>query len=140
MLLHFKNTYCKMKCLPGFFTLSAQLKSKRKIIPKYIQMFASGNTLSRKEKFSSYVTRAFMKQSAMLLTGLITMAFSTAQSPSLLRSLCISSASLLRIISLYIIQSPAKSRIFDPAFLQISFTYERNSSGPSSLSILLTLP
>jgi len=37
-------------------------------------------------------------------------------------------------IFLYIIQSSAKSLILESAFLQISFTYTRDSSGPKTLS------
>ena len=42
----FENTHYKVKCLPGFcavsFTWSTQFKSLRKIIPKYLQLLASG--------------------------------------------------------------------------------------------------
>jgi hypothetical protein len=49
------------------------------------------------------------------------------------RSICNSSISLLFIIFIYIIQSSAKSLIGESIFLQISFMYARNSSGPSTL-------
>jgi hypothetical protein len=48
-------------------------------------------------------------------------------------SYCNYSISLLYIIFLYIIQSSAKSQIVDSVFLQLSFTYARHSSVPSTL-------
>lgn len=72
-----------------------------------------------------------MKLTAFLLPGLVFIAFCIARSPSLSRSICNVSTSLLFVISLYIIQSSAKSLIVHSKFLQIWFTYAGNSSGPS---------
>jgi hypothetical protein len=62
-----------------------------------------------------------MKQIALLLVGLIFIAFSPAHSVQI----CNFSISLLFLISLYIIQSSAKSLIQDSIFLQTSLTYTR---------------
>jgi hypothetical protein len=66
-----------------------------------------------------------MKQTALLLAGLI--------NNHIFRSICNFSVSLLFTIFLYIIQLFARNLIVDSVFLQISFTYTRNSSVPSTL-------
>jgi hypothetical protein len=81
--------------------------------------------MSRKESFSGSVTQTFVKQMALFLVGLIIISFS--------RSICKFSVSLLFKIVLYIMQSSAKSITVDSIFLQLLFTYARNSSGPSSI-------
>jgi len=69
-----------------------------------------------------------MKLTAVLLPGLIFIEFYSTHSPSLSRSICNISMSLSFMISLYLIQSSAKSLIAYSKFLQIWFTYVRNSS------------
>ena len=53
--------------------------------------------------------------------------------PKVSTSFCKFSMSFLFVIFLCIIQSAAKSLILYSVFLQISFTYTRNSSGPNTL-------
>jgi hypothetical protein len=85
------------------------------------------------KQFSGFVTRALLRQMALLLVGLIII-FSTAHSRNLFRSLCNLSISLLFIIFMYVIQPSAESLMVDQIFPQILFTYARNSSEPSTLS------
>ena len=68
----------------------------------------------------------------LLLPENIFMAFSTAHSPSLFRS----ATYICRYHSWlsYITQPSAKRLTIDYKFLQISFTYARNSSGPNTLT------
>ena len=77
--------------------------------------------------------RALVNLIALILPGFILIPFSTAHSPRVPRSFCNFSMSFLLVISLYITQSSAKSQTFESMFLQISFTYTRNSSGPKTV-------
>jgi hypothetical protein len=74
-----------------------------------------------------------MKQTALLLVGIIIILFSKDNSTSLFRYICKFSVLLLFKIFLYIIQPSAKSLLVDSVFLHVSFTFARNSSGPRTL-------
>jgi hypothetical protein len=74
-----------------------------------------------------------VKPTTLVFPGFIFTAFSTAPSPILSRSFYNVSMSLSFKISLYNIQSCAKSLIVGSKFLQISSTYARNRSGPNTL-------
>jgi hypothetical protein len=53
-----------------------QLKSLRSSILKYLQLLASGIIMSYNEKRSGSITWGFMKQTALLLVGLIIVNYS----------------------------------------------------------------
>ena len=70
------------------------------------------------------------KSYCLYLPGFIFIPFSTAQSCKLPRPFCNYPMLFLFVI---VLQSSTNSLILEKIFLQISFTYTRNSSGPKTL-------
>ena len=102
----------KLRAFQAFCTVltwSGQLKSLCRIIPKYLQLLASGILWFPKTQFRRSFTRVLVKLTALLLPGFISIAFSTAYCPSLSRSICNVSMSLSCMIFLRILQLSTKS-------------------------------
>jgi hypothetical protein len=73
--------------------------------------------MSPNDKFSESVTRAFVNQTALLLAGLIIISFSRDYPSRVLRTICkFPTLLLLFKILLYIVQSSARSLIFDTLY------------------------
>jgi hypothetical protein len=81
----------------------------------------------------SFLHPSLCEAHCFILPGFIFISFSNAHSPTLFKSYCNLSMSLLSFILLYIIKSSAYSRILDSAFLQISLTQARKSRGTNTL-------
>ena len=107
---------------------------------RFVRLFQSIYNCSLPEIFGhqgnkpvDFLTRALVNLIALLLGGFIFIPFSTAHSSDVSRSFCNFPVSFLFVIFLYVIQSSAKSTILESMFLQISFTYIRNSNGLKTL-------
>ena len=130
----FENMHYKMKCLPSFFVLCnllgpPSLNRFIRLFPSICNCYHFRNFLVTKGVTQWFLTRALITLIALLLPEFIFIPFSTAHSPKVSRSFCNFSLSFLFVIFLHIIESPAKSLILELMFLQISFTYTRNSNG-----------
>ena len=127
-----------MKCLPCFFVLCNLLgppSSNRfiRLFPSIYNCCHFRNFLVTKGVTQWFLTQPFVNLIALLLPEFIFIPFSTTHSPKVSRSFCNFSLSFLFVIFLYIIQSSAKTLILESMFLQISFTYTRNSNAPRTL-------
>jgi hypothetical protein len=115
------------------FTWSTQSKLLRMIIPKYLQLLVSGIFLVKKRVTQWIFNPTSRKSDCLTFTRIYFQPIFYRPLPQGIQILLQLFHVVWFVILLYIIQLSAVSIILESMFLQISFTYIRNRSGPKTL-------